>query len=92
MPCTAIRIKKDDKIIRLKFITVAHEIYTDVDVYQCNEEFIPVGKPEMGVHKSLEHDYHTELRSEAAKLGQFVPEESTNPEWNPNIGEDTQRD
>lgn len=89
MPCTAIKIEKDGKIQRLKFLTVAHEIYTDVDIFECDEDFIPRGNPAMGVDKRLEDEYHIELRKEAARWGQYVPEESTNPEWNPGSGENT---
>ena len=82
MATTALKIKKGDSEIRVKFMTVDKTEYVDVDIYQCNEDFIPIGAPEMGVDARTEEQYHRDLRKEASERGQFVPEQSTNPEWN----------
>lgn len=84
MACTALKITKDDgTVVRVKFMTVATPTHTDVDIYPCNETFIPIGEPEMGVSEKDEESYHKELRSQASEKGQYVPEESTDPHWNP---------
>ncbi len=83
MPCTAIKIEKDGEIKRVKFITFGHATHTDVDIYNCDEDFLPVGDPAAGVDKRLEAEYHIELRQEAHDRGQFIPGESTDPQWNP---------
>lgn len=85
MATTAIRITNPDgTVLRAKFMTVQQpEHHCDVDVYHCNEDFSPIGEPSMGVSPMDEVEYHTKLRKEADEKGQFVREESTNPEFNP---------
>lgn len=84
MACTALKITKlDGQIVRVKFMTVPTPTHTDVDIYNCDEEFIPIGNPEMGVSEMDEETYHKKLRVEATERGQFVPEESTDRHWNP---------
>lgn len=94
MATTAIKITgPDGSVKRAKFMTVPQGIHCDVDVYACNEDFVPIGEPSIGVSEMDEPEYHIKLRKEADAKGQFVPEESTNPEWNPenqgNTGEVT---
>lgn len=84
MPCTAIKIEKNDgTVFRLKFLTIGNPTHTDVDVYRCNDDFIPIGEPESGMDERDEETYHKELRIKASEKGQFVPEQSTDPNWNP---------
>ena len=87
MATTAIRITKDGNISRLKFMTVWNGQFLDVDVYHCDEKFLPTGTPLQGVDPREEKEYHMELRKESKARGQFVPEESTNNEWNEEIDE-----
>ena len=84
MATTAIKIENPDgTITRAKFMTVSQGIHCDVDVYQCNEQFIPIGEPGIGVSPMDEPEYHIKLRKEADEKGQFVREESTDPQYNP---------
>lgn len=85
MACTAIRTKnpKGSGTLNLKFMTVPKdENSIDLDIYLCDTDFIPTSTPEKGSYSMNEEEYHKALRSEANKVGEFVPEESTNPEWN----------
>ena len=83
MATTALKIVKDGAAVRSKFMTVDNGEHLDVDIYHCDQEFNPIGQPMQGVDERSEEDYHKALRKEAQAKGQFVPEESTNPEWNP---------
>lgn len=84
MPCTAIKITKDDgTTVRIKFMTVGNPGHIDIDLYHCNEEFIPIGEPLMSQVEGDEESYHKKLRLEASEKNQFVPEESTDRDWNP---------
>jgi hypothetical protein len=81
--------------VRVKFMTTYIEapakdgsgtkVFLDVEVYVCDEEFVPQGRTSKTVQDRSEEDYHKDLRAQAAEKGHFVPEESTNPEWNPVI-------
>lgn len=84
MAITAIKVDRDGNVNRLKFMTVQTPDHLDVDIFQCDEDFKPTGNPAEGMDLKLEEDYHRQLRIEAIHRNQFVPEESTNPEWNPN--------
>jgi hypothetical protein len=84
MPCTALKITKPDgTIVRMKFMTVWNPPQTDVDLFNCNENFEPIGDPMMTAFKEDEETYHRKLRLDATEKGHFVPEESTDPEWSP---------
>jgi len=83
MAVTAIQAEKNGKIVRMKFMTVQTEDHLDVDVFSCNEEFIPIGEPAMGLDPREEEEYHRQLRTGAILHGQFIPNESTHPEWTP---------
>lgn len=83
MATTAIKITKDGVTMRSKFMTVSQGIHCDVDVYKCNDEFVPIGEPSIGVSEMDEPEYHIKLRKEADSRGQFIREESTDPQWNP---------
>lgn len=84
MGCTAIKITKEDgSIARIKFLTVGYPDHTDVDVYQCDENFQPMGNPLATTSDLDEESYHRSLRDDAHKKGQYVSEESTDPQLNP---------
>ena len=83
MATTALRIMKDGIEHRLLFMTVPTPTGVDVDIYPADEDFIPEGTASIGANNQQEHEYHIKLRKEASEKGQFVPEYSTNPEYNP---------
>ena len=90
MAVTALKIGD----VRIKFMTVPGEPITSedgtstksflqVELYTCDEEFIPQGMASRSIHEHDEETYHKELRKQASEKGHFVPEESTDYEWNP---------
>jgi len=83
MPCTALLLKKDDITHKVKFMSQQQPTYLELLIYYCDDEFIPIGNPEHNASDILEEDYHKNLRKAAAEHNHFVPEQSTNPEWNP---------
>jgi hypothetical protein len=84
MACTALKItKQDGTIVRIKMMTVWNPPQTDVDLYHCNDDFMPIGNAMMSASPMDEEVYHKELRIQATAKGQFIPEESTDPEWSP---------
>lgn len=95
MSVTALKI--EDK--RIKFMTFPEELITSengqdhknfitIDLRICDENFIPSGVSSYSVYDGSEEDYHKTLRIEAHEKGHFIPEESTNPEWNPDYKEE----
>jgi hypothetical protein len=79
---------------RIKFMTVPGEPITSddgqstksflqVELYTCDEEFIPQGMASRSIHEDDEETYHKKLREQASEKGHFVPEESTDYKWNP---------
>lgn len=83
MATTALCITEDGAKKRLLFMTVPTSTGVDIDVYIADEEFTPIGNPSLGANTLSEPEYHTKLRKEASEKGQFVPDYSTNPEYNP---------
>lgn len=84
MAVTALKITDEEGEKKVLFMTVPRkEKGVDVDIFVANEEFEATGTPSMGICQMNEEIYHVNLRKEAAEKGQFVPEFSTNPEWNP---------
>lgn len=90
MPVTALKIGEQ----RLKFMTMGSEVikskdgkteksFLSIDLRVCDEDFIPTGPGSISVHGDDEETYHRNLRIQAKEKGHFVPEESTDPEWNP---------
>jgi hypothetical protein len=90
MAVTALKIGD----VRVKFMTVPGQPITSedgtstksflqVELYTCDEEFIPQGMASKSIHEHDEETYHKELRKQASEKGHFVPEESTDYEWNP---------
>lgn len=91
MPVTALNLPdpKGGGHKKVKFITDDSVPYLLVNIYQCDEDWIPQGKPTEGTHTDDEEAYHRLLRIEASKREHYVKEQSTNPEWNPDYIEST---
>lgn len=91
MATTAIEITRPDGANRLLFMTAQTEAGLDVDVSLADGDFMPLGKTSLGISPKHvdEESYHRELRQQAHEKGQFVPDYSTNPEWNPGASEST---
>jgi len=88
MPCTALKITKEDgTIVRIKFLTIWNPPFTDIDLFTCNEDFAPIGNPGITQVEMDEESYHKKLRIDASAKNQYVPEESTDPQWNPGYTE-----
>lgn len=91
MATTALKIVKNGQEERLLFMTVPREDGRglDVDIFKATDEFMPEGTPSLGISEMVdEAEYHKALRDNALKEGHFVPEFSTNPEWNPGYVEE----
>jgi len=92
MAVTALKIGK----YRMKFMTLpekliksndgeTEKLFFTVDLRVCDEDFIPTGKGSFSINEGTEEDYHKTLRKAAQEEGHYIPEESTDPEWNPII-------
>lgn len=89
MACTALKVGD----VRIKFVTNPIEfpakdgshskVFLNIELHNCDENFIPIGKTSKGLIDIEEAAYHKDLRKEAFSRGHYVPEESTDPEWNP---------
>jgi len=90
MATTALKIGD----IRIKIMTMTGEPspslegkeaknFLNIEMRQCDEDFLPVGKCSISLHEEDEESYHRKLRIDAVKEGHFVPEESTDYKWNP---------
>jgi hypothetical protein len=83
MAMTALMITTEDGI---KYIQISTSVLNDIlliEARDCDVEFKPTGKVDLGVDEREEEEYHTELRKESAKRKQLVTSHSTDPEWNP---------
>ena len=92
MATTAIEITREDGPNRLLFMTVQTQAGIDVDVSLADADFMPLGTTSLGISPTHqdEETYHRTLRQQAHEKGQFVPNYSTNPEWNPGYVESTE--
>ena len=90
MAVTSLRIDKDGVITHLMMMTAPTPEGVDIDIQLTDAEFTPVGKPSLGQMPKDEEEYHGELRIISHEKGHFVPEYSTNPEWNPGYVEPEQ--
>jgi hypothetical protein len=79
MPQTCLRIR-DKNIV---FITQQQEKALYIALYSADEEFKPMGPPQESIHEDPEETWHKNLRRDASEKGHYVPQFSTNPEWNP---------
>ena len=89
--------------VRVKFMTAGSEVvkskdgerekaFLNIDLRQCDEDFIPTGPGSLSIHEDDEETYHRNLRIAAQEKGHFVPEESTDPEWNPDYVKPTKEE
>ena len=94
MPVTGINTKdKEGQPLRLQFMTLQLPDGMQLDIYRCNEDWIPQGKPESTFEKDTsEIEYHKALRTEAMKENQFYKAASSNPEWTPGYKEEDDGD
>ena len=85
MATTSIKTKKEDgEEVILMFMTAPKKDGgIDVDVFLANAENEPVGTPSIGYDLRTEEDYHKDLRRMALEKNEFIPDHSTNHEWNP---------
>lgn len=85
MAATALKITKGEQTYHLLMVTVKGENGTDIAIHNVKSDYIieQGSKPEYGVSNKEEDLYHKDLRVDALKAGHFMPEFSTNPEWNP---------
>lgn len=90
MACTAIKIGD----VRMRFITTPvllphketneEKLFTRIELYSCDEDFIPTGTASVSIHELDEETYHKQLRAQASEKDHFIAGESTDVEWNPN--------
>lgn len=91
MPVTAVRTKdKSGQELRLQFMTIPSEKGLLIDIYMCDPEFVPTGKPEHLLEEVDEVEYHKKLREAATEAAEFEPGYSSNPEWNPGYVEESE--
>lgn len=88
MPVTALKIiNKDGVTNHIMMMTAPTPAGVDIDIQLTDAEFMPVGKPSLSAMAKDEEEYHRELRTASHEKGHFVPEYSTNPEWNDHLTE-----
>jgi hypothetical protein len=86
MPTTALKITKEDGTVNhIMMMTAPTPTGIDIDIQLTDANYMPVGKPSLGAMAKDEKEYHVELRKVSHEKGHFVPEYSTNPEWNENL-------
>lgn len=86
MPTTSLKIPQEDGVKRLMFMTNAiNEELVEVNIYFCDEEFIPQGDPVKQVAQLKEEVFHKSLRKEALQKDHYIKDFSTHPEWDENL-------
>jgi hypothetical protein len=80
MALTALRVK-GKKVVA---ITSPFDGGIRVSLFEAGDDYQPLGKPQDFVKLIDEKEYHTGLRKDSG--ADYVPEFSTNPEWNPEKG------
>lgn len=86
MARTSLKIKTADGLEeKLSIMTSeAENKIVLVNIYRTDDAYNPVGTASVSVARyDSEEAYHKDLRKLAGEKGQFVPDYSTNPEWNP---------
>jgi hypothetical protein len=89
MPVTALIVPTPDGEVKSKVVTTATDHGLLVELFKCDDQWEHVGQSEKFGEVTPEEDYHKSLRINAAMAGHFVPEQSTNPELNPEYKEPT---
>lgn len=85
MATTSVRMPWRDGTVRnLQFVTEQFETGLYVAVHICDQNWVYIDKwPGQTTDPRTEEEYHRELRSSSSQQGHFVPQYSTDPEWNP---------
>ena len=83
MALTSLKITWKDTEQYLQFMTEQFPTGLYVKVQTCNEKWIPVGEASETTDDREEEFFHRALRMESVARGTYVPQYSTNPEWNP---------
>ena len=90
MAATALKIESNGRVVHLLVLSIPGEDENlDLAIHNTASDYevIPNLTPEYGVSAKNEENYHKDLRKDAHLEGHFVPEFSTNPEWNPGVEE-----
>ena len=90
MAATALKIEKDGKTSHLLILSIPGEDNNlDLAIHNTADDYVVLRNltPEYGVSSKTEENYHKDLRVDAQIAGHFVPEFSTNREWNPGVEE-----
>lgn len=83
MALTSLKIEKDGMINYLQFMTDQLEDgILRILLYVCDSSWEPLGEPQISGDRRTEEDFHVQLRISATEKGHYVPEFSTDPEWN----------
>ena len=86
MAITSIKVEKEGQpTLRSQFMTIPTETGVIVEIFQCDDRFIPIGEPQRGDSDMTEKAFHMKLRQQAYDHGQYVYENSTDPDWNNEI-------
>lgn len=88
MPVTSIKTVQGDKETNLQFLTTSVGELLEVEIYLCNDQWIPQIKIGRSIDNRSEEDYHKELRKDAHDREQLVKKYCTDPEWNPDFNPD----
>lgn len=83
MAMTSLIIDTEDGKKYLQLATSQLNDIILIEARDCDSNFKPTGKMDLGVDDREEEEYHVELRKAAAKKEQLITSHSTNPEWNP---------
>lgn len=89
MAVTALKVPTPGGEVNSKVVTTATEHGLLVELFKCDDQWEHVGQSEKFGETTPEEDYHKSLRLNASMAGHFVPEQSTNPELNPEYKEPT---
>lgn len=89
MAVTALEVDTPSEgLIKTKIVTTPTEKGLYIQLFKCDEKWVeqPPSK-DYGTEED-EKEFHTRVREGAIEVKQFVPGESTHPEWTPKKEED----
>jgi hypothetical protein len=93
MALTSLKIEKDGMINYLQFATdQLEDDILRILLYVCNPDWEPLGDPQISGDRRTEEDFHIQLRLSATEKGHYVPEYSTDPQWNPGYKKEEHED
>ena len=87
MAATAINTGKLRLLIATSEVEFEGHLMLSIATNVADEEYRPIGQSLNAAKMMTEEEYHRDLRKQSKENGHFVPEYSTNPEWNPENGE-----